>query len=64
MGNKQSDESSWLSWFVKKPAHVKKLEKKLLKNKPQPSSDDSSSSSSEIYYRKKTYDDRFKDVYC
>ena len=60
MGNNQSNErTSWLSWFVKKPAHVKKIEKKALKYKPQPSSDDSSDSS-ESYFRQ----DRFKNVSC
>ena len=62
MGNKQSDESTWLSWFVRKPAQVKKAEKKALKIKPQPSSDDSSSdsdssssSSSDFYFRQRRY---------
>jgi len=72
MGNKQSDESSWMSWLIKKPAHVKKIEKKALKVKPQPSSDDSSSdspesssSSSDFYFRKGPYKvNRFKNAQC
>ena len=56
MGNNQSDESSWLSWFIKKPAQLKRVEKQALKIKPQPSSDDestdtSSSDSSDLYIR-------------
>ena len=72
MGNKQSDESSWLSWLIKKPAHVKKAEKKALKVKPQPSSDtssdspeSSSSSSSDFYFRNGPYKvNRFKNAHC
>ena len=72
MGNKQSDESSWMGWLIKKPAHVKKIEKKALKIKPQPTSDtssdspeSSSSSSSDFYSRKAPYkSDRFKNAQC
>ena len=64
MGNKQSDESSWMSWLIKKPAHVKKIEKKALKIKPQlsddTSSDSSSSSSSSDFYIR----NRFKNAQC